>query len=139
MMGQALSLKGSLSSGSRRNISCPMVYPLNWEKDLLEHEIVRERILAFDYTENFSLYLSYICKAITSKTGTSSIFPELVPKVRTYIENYLFDQMVDGENPDVTKKLNYIPIREKSVVFSQRRSVLSPKRRRRSGFLNTLR
>ncbi len=98
------------------------------ERDLLEHKIVREKILAFDYTENFFLYLSYVCKAITSKTGTSSIFVELVPKVKTYIEKYLFDQKVDGENLDVTKKLNYIPIREKLVeIFSEKINSLSKK------------
>ncbi len=90
------------------------------ERDLLEQKIVREKILAFDYTENFSLYLSYICKAITSKTGATSIFVELVPEVKAYIENYLFDQKVNGADPEVAKKLNYIPIREKLVeIFSR--------------------
>lgn len=98
---------------------------------MLEQKIVREKILAFDYTDNFSLYLSYICKAITSKTGASSTFPELVPKVKTYIENYLFDQKVDGENLEVTKKLNYIPIREKLVeIFSREINALSKKEER---------
>jgi len=101
------------------------------ERDLLEQKIVREKILAFDYTENFSLYLSYICKAITSKTGASSIFVELVPKVRAYIQSYLFDQRVDGGDPEVTKKLNYIPIREKLVeVFSRAINALSRKEER---------
>jgi type III restriction enzyme len=96
------------------------------ERDLLEQKIVREKILAFDYTENFSLYLSYICKAITSKTGTSSIFVELVPKVKAYIEHYLFDKKVDGEDIDVTRKLNYIPVREKLVdIFSRDINALS--------------
>lgn len=98
------------------------------ERDLLERKIVREKILAFDYTENFSLYLSYICKAITSKTGASSIFVKVVPKVKAYIENYLFDKKVDGEDLDVTKKLNYIPIREKLVdIFSREINALSKK------------
>ncbi len=98
------------------------------ERDLLEQKIVREKILAFDYTENFSLYLSYICKAITSKTGASSIFVELVSKVKAYVENYLFDKKVEGEDLEVTKKLNYIPIREKLVeIFSQEINTLSKK------------
>ncbi len=98
------------------------------ERDLLEQKIIREKILAFDYTENFSLYLSYICKAITSKTGASSIFVELVPKVKAYIELYLFDEKVNGEDLEVTKKLNYIPIREKLVqIFSQEINPLSRK------------
>jgi type III restriction enzyme len=98
------------------------------ERDLLEQKIVREKILAFDYTENFSSYLSYICKAITTKTGASSIFNELVPKVKVYIKNYLFDQKVNGEDLEVTKKLNYIPIREKLVeIFSQEINALSRK------------
>jgi type III restriction enzyme len=59
------------------------------EKDLLEQKVVREKILAFDYTESFSLYLSYICKAISTNASSLGIFAELVPKVRDYIENYL--------------------------------------------------
>lgn len=98
------------------------------ERDLLDQKIVREKILAFDYTVNFSLYLSYICKAITSKTCSSSIFVELVPKVKVYIENYLFDQKVEGENMEVTKNLNFIPIREKLVeIFSREINSLSKK------------
>jgi type III restriction enzyme len=98
------------------------------ERDLLEQKIVREMILAFDYTEDLSLYLSYICKAITSKTGASSIFVDLVPKVRTYIELYLFDKQLNGEDSDLTKKLNYIPIREKLVdIFSEEINALSKK------------
>ncbi len=98
------------------------------ERDLLEHKIVREKVLAFDYTENFSLYLSYICKAITSKTGSSSIFVELVPKVKTYIENYFFDQSLYGEDLEVTRKLNYIPIREKLVeIFASTINSISRK------------
>lgn len=101
------------------------------ERDLLDQKIVREKLLAFDYTENFSLYLSYICKAITSKTGASSIFSELVPKVKAYIENYLFDQKVNGDDIKVTKKLNYIPIREKLVeIFSKEINMLSKKEER---------
>jgi len=98
------------------------------ERDLLERRIVREKILAFDYTENFSLYLSYICKAITTKTGASSIFVELVPLVRAYIEKYLFEQEVNCEDRNVTKKLNYIPIREKLLeIFSKKINELSRK------------
>lgn len=98
------------------------------ERDLLEQKIVREKILAFDYTENFSLYLSYICNAITSRTGASSIFVELVPRVRAYIEKHLFDQMVNGGDLEVTRKLNYIPVREKLVeIFSREINTLSRK------------
>jgi len=98
------------------------------ERDLLEQKIVREKILAFDYTENISLYLSYICKAITSKTGTSSIFVELVPLVRAYIEKHLFEKEVNGDDIDVAKKLNYLPLREKLVeIFSKKINSLSRK------------
>jgi len=103
------------------------------EKDLLEQKVVREKILAFDYTESFSLYLSYICKAITTKAGALGIFAELVPKVRVYIENYLFDQCVDGKNPEVTKKLNHIPIREKLIdIFCTEINSLSRKEEKTS-------
>ncbi|MGC8894666.1 MAG: hypothetical protein ACP5QG_07460, partial [candidate division WOR-3 bacterium] len=101
------------------------------ERDLLEQKIVREMNLAFDYTEDFSLYRAYICKAITSKIGSFSIFDDLVPKVRTYIERYLFDQSVDGGDPEVIKKLNYIPIREKLVeIFVEKINALSSREER---------
>jgi len=49
-------------------------------------------------------------------------------KVKTYIENYLFDEKVDGEESDVTKRLNPIPIREKLVeIFSKEINTLSRK------------
>jgi type III restriction enzyme len=119
---------GRLPSGLYRLSEIEIPKVMYRERDLLEHKIVREMILAFDYTENFSLYLSYICKAITSKTGASSIFVELVPKAKAYIENYLFDQRVDGGDPEVTKKLNYIPIREKLVeILSREINALSRK------------
>ena len=98
------------------------------EKDLLEQKIVREMILAFDYTENFSLYLSYICRAIASKVRASSIVAKLVPKVKDYIENYLFDVKIDLDDKSVIKKLNYIPVREKILeIFSQAVNQLAQK------------
>jgi len=88
--------------------------------------MVREKILAFDYTENFSLYLSYICKAILSKARCSGLFPEVVAKVKGYIQKRLFDKEVDIENRQVVKKLNYIPIREKIVdIFAREISLIS--------------
>jgi len=96
------------------------------ERDLLEQKMVREKILAFDYTENFSLYLSYICKAILSKARCSGLFPEVVAKVKGYIQKRLFDKEVDIENRQVVKKLNYIPIREKIVdIFAREISLIS--------------
>ncbi|MHA1372617.1 MAG: hypothetical protein ACTSRA_23215, partial [Promethearchaeota archaeon] len=98
------------------------------EKDLLEQKIVREMILAFDYTENFSLYLSYICRAIASKVRASSIVVELVPKVKDYIENYLFDVKIDLDDKIVVRKLNHMPVREKILeIFSQAVNQLAQK------------
>lgn len=98
------------------------------EKDLLEQKIVREMILAFDYTENFSLYLSYICQAIAAKVGIRSIFVDLVPLVKDYIIHHLFDSKFISEDVESVKKLNHILVREKIVeVFSQAVNELSQK------------
>lgn len=84
------------------------------EKDLLEQKIVKEEILSFDYVEISQLYLAFITNAILSKIGApKSLFNELCPKVKDYIENYLFREKIDLENTEIVKKLNQIFVREK--------------------------
>lgn len=81
------------------------------EKDLLDQKIVRERLLTFDYTDSAQVYLAFITKAILSKIGASYLFNDLLPKVRLYIENHLFDIKIDLEDRDAVTKLNFMPIR----------------------------
>jgi len=89
----------------------PIMYK---EKDLLDQKIVKEELLSFDYTEIAQLYLSFITKAILSKiSAPKSLFDELYPKVKGYIENYLFGEKIDLENTDTVKKINQIFVREK--------------------------
>lgn len=83
------------------------------EKDLLTQQITQEKELSFDYTDNYVEYLSYMTRAILSKAGSSAQFAELVPKLRQYIQQYLFDVEIDVQDPEVVKKLNHVPIREK--------------------------
>ena len=90
------------------------------EKDLLDQKIVRKWILSFDYTDNVQVYLAFITKAILSKVGASYLFNDLLPKVKLYIENYLFDRKIDLENRYAVRKLNFMPIREKILeIFVQ--------------------
>lgn len=90
------------------------------EKDLLEQKIVKEEVLSFDYTEIAQLYLSFITKAILSKiSAPKSLFDELYPKVKDYIENYLFGEKIDLEDTETVRKLNQIFVREKILeVFT---------------------
>jgi type III restriction enzyme len=83
------------------------------EKDLLTKKTELERELAFDYTERYDVYLANITKAILSRCGASAHFAEVVPKVRQYIEQYLFDRHVSMDDPDTVRKLNYPLVREK--------------------------
>lgn len=76
------------------------------KKELLTQKIIKEEELSFDYTDKHFEYLSYISMAILAKLGFTSQFAELVPIIRNYIENYLFDKKVDIEKPDTVKKLN---------------------------------
>ncbi len=76
------------------------------EKDLLTGKLVREKTLAFDYTENLSLYISYIAKAVFAKVRCLAAFPELVVKLKDYIANNLFDNPVDPNEREVRHKLN---------------------------------
>ena len=89
----------------------PIMYK---EKDLLDQKIVKEELLSFDYTEIAQLYLSFITRAILSKISASkSLFDELYPKVKDYIENYLFEKKINLEDTETVKKLNQIFVREK--------------------------
>lgn len=76
------------------------------KKELLTQKIIKEEELSFDYTDKHFEYLSYIARAILAKLGFTSQFADLVPLVRNYIENYLFDKKVDIEKAETVKKLN---------------------------------
>jgi type III restriction enzyme len=83
------------------------------EKDLLSNKIIIEQELAFDYTDNFDVFLSYITKAIVKKTKIPTLFSEVVPKVADYIIHHLFDVELNPNDPDQVKKLNVPYVREK--------------------------
>jgi type III restriction enzyme len=83
------------------------------EKDLLTQKTDLERELSFDYTDHYEVYLANITKAILSRCAASALFTEVVPKVRRYIEQHLFDRCVDMADRDTVRKLNHLPVREK--------------------------
>ncbi len=82
------------------------------EKDLLTQQKELQREIAFDYTDRHDVFLTGITKAILAKCGASAHFAEVVPKVRAYIEQRCFDQPVDMGDPQVVRKLNWLPVRE---------------------------
>ncbi|MFW6116233.1 MAG: DEAD/DEAH box helicase family protein [bacterium] len=81
------------------------------EKDLVTHEITDEREIQFDYTDRHEEYLAYLTKAILYRVGSASQFSDLVPLVKRYIENFLFDINADITDSEVIKKLNHRYIR----------------------------
>jgi type III restriction enzyme len=83
------------------------------EKDLLTQTVELERELFFDFTDRHDIYLTAMTKAILSKCAASSQFADLIPKVRDYIQERLFDQTVDMSDRETVLKLNHIPVREK--------------------------
>lgn len=83
------------------------------EKDLLTQQVDLQRELSFDYTDRYDVYLANITKAILSRCAASAQFAQIVPKVRRYIEQRLFDRQVDMADPDTVRKLNHLPVREK--------------------------
>ncbi len=83
------------------------------EKDLLTQTVEVERELSFDFTDRYDVYLTAITKVILSKCAASSQFADLVPKVRDYIQQKLFDRKVEMSDPQTVLKLNHIPVREK--------------------------
>ncbi|MEA1905243.1 MAG: hypothetical protein U9M97_05160, partial [Candidatus Hadarchaeota archaeon] len=58
-------------------------------------------------------YLLHMTKAVLYKVGSASQFAELLPMVRSYIENYLFDVRVDMTDPAVVGKLNHLHVRNR--------------------------
>lgn len=103
------SLPGELFHWS--DITLPTV--MYREKDLLTQKIDLEQELSFDYTDRYEVYLANMTKAILSRCAASSHFAELVPKVRRYIEQRLFDSSVDMADPDTVRRLNHLVVREK--------------------------
>jgi type III restriction enzyme len=83
------------------------------EKDLLTQNVDLERELSFDYTDRYDVYLANITKAILSRCAASAQFAEIVPKVRRYIEQRLFDSPIDMSDPATVRKLNHLSVREK--------------------------
>lgn len=104
----------------------PIPHILYKEKDLLTSKILREEILAFDYTDDFDIFLSYMTRAVTRKAGVSTLFSELVPKVEEYIINNLFDAPINPKDREQVKRLNDPRIREKVLeVFHKELMSLS--------------
>jgi type III restriction enzyme len=98
------------------------------ERELLTQKITLEKELAFDFTDNYDEYLSFITKAILSRVTTATLFDKLVPKVKEYIEKYLFNRKIDVTDIKTVRKLNQLFVREKiRDVFVKSLSELSVK------------
>lgn len=82
------------------------------EKDLLTQKTELQRELAFEYTDRYDVFLSGITKAILARCAASAQFAEVLPKVRSYVEQQCFGKPVDLNDPEVVKKLNFLPVRE---------------------------
>jgi len=104
---------GALPAGLFRFDEIELPRVMYREKDLLTQKTDLERELSFDYTDRYDIYLANITKAILSRCAASAQFAEVVPKVRQYIEQRLFDSRVDMAEPDTVRKLNHLPVREK--------------------------
>ena len=98
----------------------PTPHILYKEKDLLTSRIMREEVLAFDYTDDFDIFLTYITRAITRKAGFSPLFSELIPRVENYVLNHLFDTRPDPKDKEQVKKMNDPRIRERVLDIFQK-------------------
>jgi type III restriction enzyme len=83
------------------------------EKDLLTQQTELERELSFDYTDRYEVYLANITKAILARCSATAHFAEVVPKVKQYIEQYLFDRSIDLNDSNTVRKLNHLQVRAK--------------------------
>lgn len=75
--------------------------------DLLTKELEEEKLLEFPYSDQPEMYLASITRAILKKSRvTTAQFEKIVPIVRDYIENYLFDKKVNVKDEETLKKIN---------------------------------
>lgn len=82
------------------------------KRDLLTDRIEEEEILEFPYADQPEIYLASITKAILKKSRVPGQFDKIVPIVKDYVTNYLFDKKVKVEDEDVLKKLNNTRVRK---------------------------
>jgi len=75
--------------------------------DLLTKELEEERLLEFPYSDQPEMYLASITRAILKKSRvTTAQFEKVVPIVKNYIENRLFDKKVKIRDEEALKKIN---------------------------------
>lgn len=82
------------------------------EKELLTGKVRKVRELQFDFTPSIGEYFAYLTRAILERAGSTSQFAELLPKVKEYTSNFLFEREINTKNPEVLKKLNTPEVRE---------------------------
>ncbi len=82
------------------------------EKDLLTQKTEIQRELAFEYTDRYDVFLQGITKAVLAQCKASAQFAEVLPKVRTYVEERCFARRIDLNDGEIVKKLNFLPVRE---------------------------
>lgn len=85
------------------------------EERLRDHERVGSWEFAMDFAPTQEEYFSYLTKAILKKAGSQSQFSELLPKVRKYVKNRLFEKNIVEIDEDTLKRLNHWLVRDKVV------------------------
>ena len=75
--------------------------------DLLTKKLEEEKLLEFPYADQPEMYLASITRAILKKSRvTTAQFEKIVPIVREYIEDHLFDKKVNIKAEETLKKIN---------------------------------
>jgi type III restriction enzyme len=81
------------------------------KRDLLTREVEEEEILKFPYADQPEIYLASITRAVLKRARIPGQFDRVVPVVRDYIENYLFDKKVLVRDEEILRKINNSTVR----------------------------
>jgi len=81
------------------------------KRDLITREIEEEEVLKFPYADQPEIYLASITKAVLKRARIPGQFDRVVPTVKNYIENYLFDKKVSVKEEETLRKINNSAVR----------------------------
>lgn len=85
------------------------------EERLRDHEKVGSWEFSMNFAPTKEEYFAYLTKIILKQAGSQSQFPELLPNVREYIKNRLFEERIEIVSKKTLKRLNHWLVRNKVI------------------------
>lgn len=82
---------------------------------MLTKEVEAKEVLDFPYADNPQIYIASISNAILRFAKIPGHFDMVVPQVKNYIENFVFEKQVNAYDITTLKKLNHPKVRRAIV------------------------